>query len=77
MTAILNEMALMARTPLGDLFVKKIWRDVFEQSGEGGALNKVLTLWSEQSPKPLVLLIDEIDSLAYRKVWSTIYDRCA
>jgi hypothetical protein len=63
MTAILNEMASMARTSLGDLFVKKIWRDVFEQSGEGGALNEVLTLWSEQSPKPLVLLIDEIDSL--------------
>ncbi|OEU73602.1 MAG: hypothetical protein BA864_06375 [Desulfuromonadales bacterium C00003093] len=63
MKAILNEMASMARTSLEDLFPKDIWRDVFEQSGEGGALNEVLTLWSQQSPKPLVLLIDEIDSL--------------
>ena len=63
MTAILSEMASMARTSLGDVFLKDIWRDVFEQSGEGGALNELLTLWSQQSPKPLVLLIDEIDSL--------------
>lgn len=72
MTAILNEMASMARTSLGDLFVKNIWRDVFEQSGEGGALNEVLTLWSEQSPKPLVLLIDEIDSLIGDTLISTL-----
>ena len=63
MKAILSEMASMARTSLGDSFVKESLQEIFEQSGEGSALNEVLTLWAEKSPKPLVLLIDEIDSL--------------
>ena len=63
MTAILSELASMARTTLGDVFLKDIWREVLETSGEGSALNEVLTLWAEKNRKPLVLLIDEIDSL--------------
>ncbi len=34
-----------------------------ETHGGTGALNEVLTLWARHSPQPLVLLIDEIDSL--------------
>jgi len=63
MRAILNQMASWARTSLGDRFVKEIWPEVLEESGENAALGEVLTLWVEQSPKPLVLLIDEIDAL--------------
>lgn len=63
MRAILGEMVSMARAFLDDHFLKEIWRSVLEERGEHGALNEVLTLWSQESPKPLVLLIDEIDSL--------------
>lgn len=61
--AILSELGSRARIYLKDDFPNKIWHDVSEQSGEHGALNEVLTLWSEKSPEPLVLFIDEIDSL--------------
>ncbi|MBC2695751.1 MAG: ATP-binding protein [Desulfobacteraceae bacterium] len=61
--AILNEMGLSERIYLDDPFVNKIWRDVLDKSGEDTALNEILTLWSEDSAKPVVLLIDEIDSL--------------
>jgi hypothetical protein len=63
MQAILEEMALQARTSLSDPFVRDNWPQVFERSGEHAALNTILTLWAEHSPQPLVLLIDEIDAL--------------
>lgn len=63
MQAILNEVASWARTSLKDTNVKSLWREVLEQSGENAALGEVLTLWAEHSPQPLVLLIDEVDSL--------------
>jgi hypothetical protein len=63
MQAILEEMALQARTSLSDPFVRDTWLEVFERAGEHGALNSLLTLWAEHSPQPLVLLIDEIDTL--------------
>ncbi len=61
--AILDEMVLRARTGLADPFPEAVWREALDSVGEGAALNRVLTLWAEHSPKPLVLLIDEIDSL--------------
>jgi len=63
MRAILSEMALMAEYFLDDPFPESVWEEVLEKSGGHAALNKVLTLWAETSPKPLVLLIDEIDAL--------------
>ena len=63
MRAILEEMALRADTSLNDAFVRDTWPGIFERSGEHGALNSLLTLWAEHSPQPLVLLIDEIDTL--------------
>ena len=63
MQAILEEMALQARTSLNDPFVRDTWPEVLERSGEHGVLNAILTLWAEHSPQPLVLLIDEIDAL--------------
>ncbi|MBI4769198.1 MAG: ATP-binding protein, partial [Chloroflexi bacterium] len=61
--AILGEIASRAKSLLGDLHPETIWQDVFAQSGEYGALNELLTRWAEASPQPLVLLIDEIDTL--------------
>ena len=60
---ILEEIALRADASLNDAFVRDTWPGIFERSGEHGALNSLLTRWAEHSPQPLVLLIDEIDTL--------------
>ena len=61
MRSILGLLASRARG-LGDGFLYDVWLDVWSRYGTG-ALREALTRWSEASPKPLVLLIDEIDSL--------------
>ena len=63
MQAILWEMASRARDFLKDSFLMDRWQDLLEQSGPNSALNATLTLWSEASPLPVVLLMDEVDSL--------------
>ena len=63
MRAILSEMASSAEAFLKDDFLESCWDQVLEKSGEYGALNKLLSLWAEKSSFPLVILIDEIDSL--------------
>ena len=63
MRAILGEIVSRAQTFLKDSFPQTIWQSVLDEYGEGAALNTLLTLWAEQSPRPLVLLIDEIDTL--------------
>ena len=60
--AILSRLANRAML-LGDRFVRDTWLDIFEQSGPDDALSNVLSEWCLADPKPLVLLIDEIDSL--------------
>ena len=61
--AILNEIGSMSSDFLGDGFPKSVRNDILAESGEDSALNEVLTRWSDDSPKPLIILIDEIDSL--------------
>ena len=63
MRSILDEIALRAQEVHEDDFVNDIWPDILEISGPDGALKRVLTKWSAASPQPLVLLVDEIDSL--------------
>ena len=60
--AILSGLAGSARL-LGDDFPKRTWPSVFEQSGPNDALKDLLIEWCLANPTPLVLLIDEIDSL--------------
>lgn len=60
---ILSELSTQVDSILIEPYVKMIWQNVLEQHGEDAALNQVLTLWSEKSIKPLVILLDEIDSL--------------
>ena len=59
---ILGQMALRARGALGDDFLWSAWSGIADDFRKG-ALGVALTLWAEADPKPLVLLIDEIDSL--------------
>lgn len=62
--AILNELSSRVRDMLGDLTPQEIVRSgILGQSNEGTALNELLTRWADANPKPLVLLIDEIDAL--------------
>lgn len=63
MRTILDEMASSAIDFLNDDFPESHWLQVLEKSGEYGALNKMLSLWAKESSLPLVILIDEIDSL--------------
>ena len=63
MRVILDELASWARSTLHDEFVDEVWPGVLAKSGPGGALREALTRWAEADPRPLVLLIDEIDAL--------------
>ena len=63
MRVILDELASWARSTLHDEFVDEVWPGILAKSGPGGALREVLTRWAEADPRPLVLLIDEIDAL--------------
>ena len=63
MRAILDELAYRAQATLGDDFLDEAWPGILAKSGPNGALGRALTRWAEADPKPLVLFIDEIDSL--------------
>ena len=58
---IVGRLASGARSS-GDEFLYRAWPDIFRTFGPG-ALGESLVRWSEESPKPLVVLIDEIDAL--------------
>ncbi len=61
MHIVLGGLASRARL-MGDEFLDAIWPDLLAKYGSG-ALGEALTRWAAADPKPLVLLIDEIDSL--------------
>ncbi len=63
MRVILDELASWARSTLHDEFVDDAWPGILARSGPAGALREVLTRWAEADSTPLVLLIDEIDTL--------------
>ena len=63
MRAILGHLALVARVTLRDEFVDRIWSDALDRFGPDGALTEVLSRWTEADPRPLVVFIDEIDTL--------------
>ena len=63
MRAILGQIALRARLALADTFLDDTWRDALFRYGPDGALQEVLSRWAQADPRPLVLLIDEIDTL--------------
>ena len=63
MQAILGRLASSARVTLGEEFLYGATKDILEGFGPHGALEEALTRWAETDPRPLVLLIDEIDAL--------------
>ena len=60
--AILGILTENARG-LGDDYPGGVWQDVLASMGPESALNVLLARWCRASPVPLVLLVDEIDSL--------------
>ena len=60
---VLNRLASQARAKLGDGFLDDIWPDLLARAGADEALSEALSRWAQAAPRPLVLLIDEIDTL--------------
>ena len=63
MRTVLAELAFEASVTLGDDTLEDLWPGVLERVGAGNALRQALARWSMADPRPLVLLIDEIDAL--------------
>ena len=63
MSNILTSLGVRALAALQDPFVTDHATEVLESSGTDSALYTMLTRWCKANPLPLVLLVDEIDSL--------------
>ena len=63
MNVMLRELASRAKSHLEDGFPESIMLEVLDGEGYGAALNQCLTRWTAALDRPLVLLMDEIDSL--------------
>ena len=63
MNDILREMARSAQIYLQDNFLDESKYEFLERGGHGTALGAALSAWSERLDKPLVVFLDEIDSL--------------
>ncbi len=61
--AILGEMSDRAAMFLHDDALENMCQEILTQKGEDIALNASISRWCAQNTKPIVLLIDEIDSL--------------
>ena len=61
--AVLGQVSFRAQTTLGDDFLDDRWPDVLAKYGPDQALGVALSRWAAADAKPLVLLIDEIDTL--------------
>ncbi|MDG4549542.1 MAG: ATP-binding protein [Candidatus Contendobacter sp.] len=63
MPTLLNELAERARLILDDPWPAGRWPTLLREVGPFGALNGLLTEWSQQDSRPLVVLLDEVDAL--------------
>ena len=63
MRTVLPRLGSDAWSALGDDFLAREWSGILAGFGPNGALGEAPRRWAEASPKPLVLLIDEIDTL--------------
>ena len=63
MRSILDVLSEQAMGTLQDDFPDRVWSGMLQTVGPGRALGKLLAQWAAADPRPLVLLIDEIDTL--------------
>ena len=63
MQAILSELGWESRNTLEDPFAYEIWPEILKREGAHAALRRVLSEWAASDARPLVVFIDEIDTL--------------
>jgi len=63
MQSILYQLGMEAEGCLNDPYPLEIGNTTLNESGAFSAFNAVLTRWATQQPKPIVLMLDEVDSL--------------
>ena len=63
MRVVLATLAEAAQAAVGDAFLEDAWPDILARFGPDLALGAALSRWAQAAPQPLVLLIDEIDTL--------------
>lgn len=63
MQTIRGALANWASAVLNDTFVDDVWDETLEKYGPYGVFGQVLSRWAANDPKPLIVLIDEIDTL--------------
>jgi len=63
MREILNALARASSLHLKDSFFEDNGEQILKKKGALGALTETLGLWAQQNEKPVVLFMDEIDSL--------------
>ena len=63
MRTLLGKMGSLAIETLSDSFIADTRTEVLASFGPDGALEEILGSWAKADPEPLVLLIDEVDSL--------------
>ena len=63
MQSVLAALAEAADAALDDRFLQGVWADMLAEVGPTMALRTALRRWAQAAPQPLVLLIDEIDTL--------------
>ncbi|MBK1647727.1 AAA family ATPase [Rhabdochromatium marinum] len=63
MAAVVQAIANSARWRLGDTTTEPLAQQVLRDQAGLTSLESFLTRWCEQSPQPLVLLLDEVDAL--------------
>ena len=61
--SVLFEISSRARDTFGDEYLEDLVPAILERRGPFQALNELLTQWSKHSDKPIVLFVDEIDTL--------------
>ena len=61
--SLMGELGNRSYSTLRDEFPREIWPEILKEEGPDGVLGTTLNRWAESDPRPLVLLIDEIDSL--------------
>ncbi|MEM7538665.1 MAG: AAA-like domain-containing protein [Chloroflexota bacterium] len=63
MHEILRSFAREEKLYLQDSFIQDNWQSISKNHGGSGTLNELLTAWAQSSPKPIVLMLDEVDAL--------------
>ena len=63
MRVVLATLGEAAEAEVADAFLAEAWPDILARFGPDLALDTALSRWAQAAPQPLVLLIDEIDTL--------------